>query len=95
MTITKKQYNNLASLAYWRAELAYCTERASMNSTITTADLDRARRNIEEAFPVLDRLGVPFFCQNVALIWAEDWRRYSRGYLWQELKKRGVEVVYG
>ena len=43
-----------------------------------------------EQYGKLDRLGVPFWVQNSAICWAEDWRRYKSGYLYQGLERRGV-----
>lgn len=92
MIITKKQYNAAAGLAYHRADLEYRKEHATSDSRITAAELDHDRANVAAAIDYCDALGVPWLVQNIALVWAEKWRNYASGYLWQELARRGVSV---
>lgn len=90
-TLTAKQYAELAGLAYHQAAYRYSLEMRGTDERITDAELEIDRKNIEQHFPILDALKVPFWVQNIALLWAENWRNYSNGYLWQTLEKKGVK----
>lgn len=88
--LTHTQYAELAGLAYHHADYKYRLERRGTDARITDAALDIDRKNIEQHFAALDALGVPFWVQNIALCWSENWRNYERGSLWQVLEKNGI-----
>lgn len=87
-TLTAKQYNELAGLAFHRANSAYNDERGELNE----GEREHDAENIKQHFPALDALGVPYWVQNIVLVWAENWRRYERGYLREYLKQKHITV---
>lgn len=77
----------LSSLIYWRAELAHTRERYPNDRE----EIERCKKTIELCiFPALDKLGVPFWVQNAALCWAENWRNYVGRNFWKDMEKRGI-----
>ena len=76
-------------LARWRADLAYITERWGKGDP----EAQVSRGSIEFAFTVLDRLNVPFWLQNAALAYGEDWRNRQRESFEHYLTRKGYEVA--
>lgn len=60
----------LEYLSRWRADLAYIVERFGGDDP----EADVSRRSVRFAFDRLDKLGCPFWLQNAALAYGEDWR---------------------
>lgn len=89
---TREQANELRGLAYHQANHQYRLElvKCRGDESITAADLENDRKNIEFYFPILDELGVPFWVQNTVLCWAEDWRRYQTEYFSVAMEKRNI-----
>lgn len=88
-TLTRDQFSALEGLSYWVADVAYMRERWGDNDP----ELTRARATIENSFPMLDRLGVPFWVQNTVICWAEHWRNTKRQYLTDFLKSKNIFVA--
>lgn len=86
IAITEKQEKELKYLAYWHASLHYILERYPDDKN----SVERARGSIQFAFSELDRLQVPFWLQNAALYWSENWRDYTGndGALLQAINRR-------
>lgn len=85
--VTESAARELSSLIYWRAELSHTRERYPDELD----EVERCKKTIELCiFPALDRLGVPFWVQNAALCWAEDWRNYVSRDFWRDMEKRGI-----
>lgn len=87
--LTQKQFNELSGLAFHLATSALNSERGDLNA----GEREQDAENVKQHFPALDALGVPYWVQNVVLLWAEDWRRYERGYLREYLKKKNITVT--
>lgn len=85
-TANKKTYSLLESLAYWRAELAYCREKDPDDIGF----LNKADKTIHFLFNQLDRAGVPFWAQNSALAIGENWREYERRNLSVLFANKGI-----
>lgn len=87
--LTQTIYNKLLSLAYRIADNAYMIERYGLNDT----EVERAQnhKTIVLTFNELDAAGVPFWVQNAALAFGQDWRRYKTDCLYYFLKSRGVD----
>lgn len=83
---SEKAAGELSSLIYWRANLAYTRERYPD----CAEEITRCKKNIEYDFSALDRLGVPFWVQNAALCWAENWRNYVDRSFWKDMAARGI-----
>lgn len=60
----------LEYLACWRADLAYIVERFGSDDP----EAEVSRKSVEFAFSRLDRMGCPYWLQNCALAYGEDWR---------------------
>lgn len=91
ITINKKQLAELEYLAYWHAELHYVKERYADD----VHTLNRCRGSIQLSFTELDRLKVPFWLQNAALYWSENWRDYTSndGALLRAINRRPGYLV--
>ena len=83
------QCRELDYLARWRADLAYITERWGKKEP----EAEVSRKSVEFAFTVLDRLHVPFWLQNAALAYGEDWRNRQREGFEHYLTRMGYEVA--
>lgn len=89
-TINREQYSALEALAYWVADLHYMREKWGDDEP----ELKHARDTIEKScFPSLDRLGVPFWVQNVVVCWSENWRNTKSQYLSEFLKSKNIFVA--
>ena len=87
--LNTEQRKELDYLARWRADLAYITERWGKDDPETQV----SRGCIEFSFRMLDRLQVPYWLQNVALAYGEDWRNRQRESFELYLTRRGYEVT--
>lgn len=86
--LTREQYSELAGLAFHRASDARNSERDDLNA----GEREQDAENVKQHFHVLDALGVPYWVQNVVLLWSENWRRYERSYLREYLKQKNITV---
>lgn len=84
-----EEKNALEGLAYWIADSKYIAERFGADDP----ELERSHLTIKDCFDSLDRLGVPYWVQNAAVAFAENWRRYKSEYMdsWM-LKNRNVNM---
>lgn len=82
--INAEQARELEYLARWRADLAYICERYGREDPETQI----SRKSIEFSFSRLDALRVPFFLQNAALAFGEDWRRQLQNDFFHWLSSR-------
>lgn len=82
--INDEQARELEYLARWRADLAYICERYGREDPETQT----SRKSIEFSFSRLDALHVPFFLQNAAIAFGEDWRRQLQTDLFRWLASR-------
>lgn len=82
--ISAEQARELEYLARWRADLEYIKERYGAADPET----ETSRKSIEFSFSRLDALRVPFFLQNAALAFGEDWRRQLQTDLFSWLASR-------
>lgn len=87
--LNMQQRRELDYLARWRADLAYITERWGKDDPETQV----SRGCIEFAFTVLDRLHVPFWLQNAALAYGEDWRNRQHESFEHYLRRKGYEIA--
>ena len=87
--ITQKQYNTLSGLAYRIADNAYMVERYGAKDT----EIERAENHLTilDLFDELDNSGVPFWVQNNAIAFGDNWRRYKTEYLYHYLVNHGVD----
>ena len=85
-TANRNAEDELAGLIYWRANLAYTKERCPDDKD----EIRHCCKSIEFAFTQLDRLGVPFWVQNAALTWAENWKNYVQRDFWLDMAARGI-----
>lgn len=79
--IGQKEIKELEYLARWTADLYYIRERFGADDPAAEV----SRGSIKLAFELLDKLGVPYWLQNSAMYFAEDWRRYRAMSLWKWL----------
>lgn len=82
------QMRELEYLSRWRADLAYVTERFGHDEP----EAQVSRKSVEFAFTILDRLQVPYWLQNAALAYGEDWRNRQRESFAHYLLRKGYEV---
>lgn len=82
---TQEIYNTLSGLAYRIADNAYMIERFGREDA--SIELGQNHKTIISLFDKLDALHVPFWVQNAVMSWAEDWRRYKTGYVYQAFEK--------
>ena len=82
--ISAEQSRELEYLARWRADLEYIKERYGA----ADPEAETSRKSIEFSFSRLDALRVPFFLQNAALAFGEDWRRQLQTDLFSWLASR-------
>lgn len=87
--LTKKQYSEIESLAFWVANSAYIRERYGNDEP----ELTRTSKTLELIFDLLDRLSVPFWVQNTVICFAENWRNYETIYLENFLKTKNITVA--
>lgn len=69
-TCGERVMRELEYLSRWRADLAYIVERFGGDDP----EAEVSRKSIRFAFDQLDKLGCPFWLQNCALAYGEDWR---------------------
>lgn len=84
--VNRKAEDELAGLMYWRANLAYTVERYPKDAD----EIMHCRKSVETSFDALDKLGVPFWVQNAAVCWAENWRNYVQRDFWNDMTARGI-----
>lgn len=82
---TQEIYNALQGLAYRIADNQYMIERYGRENC--SIELGQNHKTIISLFNDLDRLAVPYWVQNAVMCWAEDWRRYKTGYVYQAFEK--------
>lgn len=85
---TQKIYNILCGLAYRIADNAYIIERYGVKGSAIERKENHA--TICGLFDELDACGVPFWVQNNAIAFGDDWRRYKTEFLKNWLVARGV-----
>ena len=88
--LSQENYNKLCGLAYRIADNKYMIERYGTESTKT--EREKNHRTIYMLFDELDAARVPFWVQNTAIAFANDWRRYKSECLYYWLRARGVDV---
>lgn len=90
--IDPAQAKELEYLARWHADLQYIKERFGASDP----ECEVSRKSIDFAFKQLDALCVPYWLQNAALAFSEDWRRYKSTDLWSYLRRKpGYSVLEG
>ena len=87
--VTDEQMKELEYLARWRADLAYIMERFGPDEP----EAQVSRKTIEYSFTMLDKKSVPYWLQNVALAYGEDWRNRERESFTSFLKRKGYGVA--
>lgn len=83
------QKKELEYLARWHADLQYIREFYGKDDP----ECEVSRKSVEFSIRQLDKLGVPFWLQNAALYFSENWRRYKSESLWGWLNRRGGYAV--
>lgn len=78
--------DEITGLIYWAANLAYTKERCADD----VHEIAHCRKSIEFSFTQLDRLGVPFWVQNAALTWAENWKNWVQRDFWVDMTARHI-----
>lgn len=89
-TLNRQQYSELAGLAYHHSDLFYRLEHCP---NLPEGERIRDRQNVEQHFNALDALGVPFWVQNVVLLWSENWRNYAAGHMQEFLKTKNIFIA--
>lgn len=84
VVLTDEQARELEYLARWRADLEYIKERYGA----ADPEAETSRKSIEFSFSRLDALRVPFWAQNAALAFGEDWRRQQSSGLFEWINAR-------
>lgn len=87
--LTQDVYNTLVALAYRIADNAYMIERYGIDDT--EVEREQNHKTIIMIFNELDQAGVPFWVQNSAIAFGDDWRRYKVETLYSWLAGRGVD----
>lgn len=72
----KRQFGALEGLAHWCAEYYYTLERFGADD----AEMPAIRNDMSFCMDRCDALGVPYWAQNAALAWAENWRATKAEY---------------
>lgn len=76
----------LEGLAHWCAEYYYTLERFGADD----AEMPAIRKDMSFCMERCDALGVPYWAQNAALAWAENWRATKSEYFDTAMAKRGI-----
>lgn len=87
----KRQYRALEGLAHWCAEYYYTLERLDADD----AEMPAIRKDVSFCMDRCDALGVPYWAQNAALAWAENWRATKSEYFDTAMAKRGITCKGG
>lgn len=88
--LNNKQFHELQGLKFWLVEKSWLQEREPDN----TADIHRAHETICFILQKLDRLGVPFWVQNVVLKLQDNWRTASSIQLAYFLQDNNVTINF-
>lgn len=87
--LDQEKYNALQGLAYRIADNAYMKERYGRENVLQ--ELAENHATITGLFDTLDSLRVPFWVQNSAIAFGDDWRRYKTDSFADWLSGRGVD----
>ena len=82
--LDRRAKNELDALVYWHSDLSYCKERWPEDQN----ELSRHDKTIKSIFNALDRLNIPFWLQNAALYYSEEWRNAYKCDFWEWLAKQ-------
>ena len=83
--LDRRAKNELDALVFWHSDLYYCKEKSPEDQN----ELSRHDKTIKSIFNALDRLNVPFWLQNAALQYSENWRNgYYYSDFWEWLAKQ-------
>lgn len=81
----------LEGLAHWCAEYYYTLERFGADD----AEMPAIRKDMSFCMDRCDVLGVPYWAQNAALAWAENWRATKAEYFDTAMARRGITCKGG
>lgn len=81
----KRQFGALEGLAHWCAEYYYTLERFGADD----AEMPAIRKDMSFCMDRCDALGVPYWAQNAALAWAENWRATKSEYFDAAMAEEG------
>lgn len=84
--VTQKQYDVLAGLRYWIADIKRMRERFGDNEP----ELKTCDNSIQALFDEADKLKIPFWVQNTAIFSVDNWRNYLTEYTYQALEKKNI-----
>lgn len=84
--VTQKQYDVLAGLRYWIADIKRMRERYGDNEP----ELETCDKSIQALFDEADHLQIPFWVQNAAIFSVDNWRNYLNEYTYQALEKKNI-----
>lgn len=87
-SVNSAQLAELQGLAMRVADLNYELERHGESCP----EIVKCRDNVSYCLDACDRAGVPFWVQNIVLVWASNWRSYAEEYTETALQRRGVSV---
>lgn len=87
----KRQFGALEGLAHWCAEYYYTLERFGADD----AEMPAIRKDVEYCMDRCDALGVPYWAQNAALAWAENWRNTKAEYFDAAMARHGITCKGG
>lgn len=91
ITLTAAQARELEYVARWRADLEYIRERFGADDP----EADTSRKSIECGLDQCDALNIPYWLQNAALSFGENWREYLKCNLWDYIRnKPGYTLQY-
>ena len=88
--INQKQYDILLGLRHWMACKAKYKERWPEDYE---KERDKIHKTIVFLFDDADRLGIPYWVQNIVCGFQDDWRHTLNTYLYQDLEKYGVNCA--
>lgn len=84
--VTQKQYDVLAGLRYWIADIHRMRERYGNDEP----ELAVCDKSIQALFDEADKLKIPFWVQNAAIFSVDNWRNYITEYTYQALEKKNI-----
>lgn len=90
--LNQKKYNALLGLAYRVADNAYMIERYGAEET--AIEREQNTKTVSLLFDQLDKMKVPFWVQNTALAFGENWRRYKTENLSSWLESRKIDCSF-
>nr|DAF27540.1 MAG TPA: hypothetical protein [Caudoviricetes sp.] len=87
-TLTVSQFRALEGLAYWIADEKHIKTEFGEDEP----ELQHTRETIKACFDELDKLKVPFWVQNTAIMFGQNLQRYKTEYIKEYMKTKNITV---